>query len=77
MLSTASGRDASGDRADSQQDQRLWDCGTGTTGQITVVSMKRTLLGEVYGRFTEGFDTADLTEAEHQLRALWVRSRPT
>jgi predicted ATPase len=30
----------------------------------------RTLLADVYARFTEGFGTADLNEAERQLRAL-------
>jgi adenylate cyclase len=30
----------------------------------------RELLGEVYGRFTEGFDTADLREARSVLASL-------
>jgi hypothetical protein len=33
----------------------------------------RRLLVDVYERFTEGFETADLSEAERQLRALGVR----
>jgi predicted ATPase len=37
----------------------------------------RTLLADVYGRFTEGFDTADLTEARHRLHALGARSPHT
>jgi predicted ATPase len=37
----------------------------------------RTLLSDVYGRFIEGFDTADLTEARHQLQALGARSPHT
>jgi predicted ATPase len=34
----------------------------------------RTLLGDVYGRFREGVGTADLIEAERQLRDLEVRA---
>jgi predicted ATPase len=34
----------------------------------------RALLGDVYGQFTEGFETADLKEAERQLRVLGVRT---
>ena len=34
----------------------------------------RTLLGDVYARFAEGFGTADLREAERQLRELGARS---
>jgi predicted ATPase len=34
----------------------------------------RTLLSDVYDRFTEGFGTADLKEAERQLHALRVRT---
>jgi predicted ATPase len=34
----------------------------------------RTLLADLYERFTEGFETADLSEAERQLRALGART---
>jgi predicted ATPase/DNA-binding winged helix-turn-helix (wHTH) protein len=37
------------------------------------VDEARNLLADVYGQFTEGFDTADLSEAERQLRAFGAR----
>jgi predicted ATPase/DNA-binding winged helix-turn-helix (wHTH) protein len=38
------------------------------------VDEARVLLAEVYGRFSEGFDTVDLTEAQLQLRALGAQT---
>ncbi|MCA6109075.1 ATP-binding protein [Bradyrhizobium cenepequi] len=38
------------------------------------VDEARALLGDVYGQFTEGFETADLKEAERQLHVLGVRT---
>jgi hypothetical protein len=38
------------------------------------VDEARMLLADVYGRFTEGFCTADLTEAQRQLRAFEART---
>jgi predicted ATPase/DNA-binding winged helix-turn-helix (wHTH) protein len=40
------------------------------------VDKARSLLADVYWRFTEGFGTADLTEAQRQLRALGVQIPP-
>ncbi|MDI4237376.1 winged helix-turn-helix domain-containing protein [Bradyrhizobium sp. Arg237L] len=37
------------------------------------VDEARSLLGDVYGQFTEGFETADLKEAERQLRVVGAR----
>jgi predicted ATPase/DNA-binding winged helix-turn-helix (wHTH) protein len=38
------------------------------------VDEARSVLVDVHGRFTEGFGTTDLSEAEHQLRVLGVRT---
>jgi predicted ATPase len=38
------------------------------------VDEARSVLADVYERFTEGFGTADPSEAERQLRALGVRT---
>ena len=45
-------------------------CATTSLARLLVKQDKRTMLAEIYGWFTEGFDTADLKEAKTLLNEL-------